>query len=108
MTRTRLLVIGGSGFIGSRAVQSAAARGHTVTYTYTRDPIPMLLDAQAPRVSFHEGGSIESALAKARPDVVLYALRPHPASHELHDLRTARRVERTLAALRPARPDALF
>ena len=108
MPRTRLFVIGGSGFIGSRTVQSAVARGHTVAYTYTRDPIPLPLDAQALRVSFHEDGGIESALAAVRPDVVLYAIGPHPASDELHELLNVRGVERTLAALRTVSPHALF
>ena len=108
MTRMRLFVIGGSGFIGSRAVQSAVARGHIVAYTYTRDPIPVPLDAQALRVSFDEDGGIESALATAQPDVVLYAIGPHPASDELHALLNVRGVERTLAALGTISPHALF
>jgi dTDP-4-dehydrorhamnose reductase len=108
ITRTPLFVIGGSGFIGSRAVQSAVARGHTVAYTYSRDPIPIPLNAQALRVSFHEEGVIESALAAVRPDVVLYAIGPHPASDELHDLLNVRGVQRTLTTLRIVSPHALF
>ncbi len=64
----RLLVVGGSGLVGSHLVAEAAARSHAVTGTYRKFPTPSLLplDLADPSATRH-------LLTQVRPDWVVHA-----------------------------------
>jgi dTDP-4-dehydrorhamnose reductase len=68
----RVLVTGGSGFVGSNAIAVAADRTHEVTATVRA--LPPLPDPRARYVILDllDDGAVRSALTDARPDVVVH------------------------------------
>ncbi|MEI6044988.1 MAG: sugar nucleotide-binding protein [Chloroflexota bacterium] len=98
---TRLLVIGGSGFIGARLVAGAADRGYPVAYTYLNHPLS--LQAEAYQVTLDKAdGSLEACLATYQPQIVIYcAVSPfvYANGDSIHQQVSVEGVRRTLAAL---------
>lgn len=107
----RLLVIGGSGFIGGRLVAAAQAAGHNVAYTYFNHSLE-LLKVLAYRVALHqEDHSLEMCLNDFRPEVVIYNAVPpfvYAEGEDLHRKISVEGVQRTLDLLRKIAPEALF
>jgi dTDP-4-dehydrorhamnose reductase len=104
--RTRLLVVGGSGFIGANLVTRAANSGYSVAYTYFKNH-PVSLQAEAYQVAL-DNDSLEACLAACQPQTVIYCAVPPFVSangDEIHQQVSVEGVRRTLAALAP---DALF
>jgi dTDP-4-dehydrorhamnose reductase len=64
----KLLIIGGSGLIGSHLVRAANCAGHQVTATYRQFPTPGLvhLDCGNPK-------QVEAVLDQAQPDAIIHA-----------------------------------
>ncbi|HMA33414.1 MAG TPA: sugar nucleotide-binding protein [Chloroflexia bacterium] len=108
MTKPRLLVIGGSGFVGARVVAAATTAGYRVTYTYGRAPLALPLPAYP--VALHEAdGRLEACLAQVRPQIVLYCAAPLGSQDlPLQWHVNVGGVQRTLAVLRAQRPPPLF
>jgi len=98
----RLLVIGGSGFIGSSLVAKASERGDEVAYTYAHTP--KSLAARSYHIDFNkDNGALETALAQNKPDAVVYCAVPNlDANESLHRQVSVEGVARTLALLEPA------
>lgn len=96
-----LLVIGGSGFVGSRLVQAALAGGLKTAYTYAQRPLE--LNAPAYPVDFlSDGQSLEDCLIAAHPRAVVHCAVQYPndpAVHEPVSLGSVERITRTLRAL---------
>ncbi|HET7078201.1 MAG TPA: sugar nucleotide-binding protein [Chloroflexia bacterium] len=104
----RLLVVGGSGFVGGRVVQAAARAGYQVAYTYAHHPLA--LPGTAHRVAFDAADDAPAqAVAAARPQVVIYtAIAPTAGSAELQHQVNVEGVRQTLRALRQVAPAARF
>ena len=64
----RILVIGGSGLVGSHLVAEAAARQHGVTGTYRKFPTPGLL-----HLDLADTAATRQLLAEVKPDWVVHA-----------------------------------
>lgn len=64
----RVLVIGGSGLVGSHLVAGAAARQHTVTGTYRKFPTPGLVP-----LDLADGAATRQLLREVQPDWVVHA-----------------------------------
>jgi len=64
----RILLIGGSGLVGSHILAEAAARGHTVTGTYRNFPTPGLA-----HLDLADADATRQMLAATRPDWVVHA-----------------------------------
>lgn len=94
-----ILVIGGSGFVGGRVLQTAAAQGLTAALTYANhnrasDFPAYLVDL------LHEDGALEACLAQTRPKAVIYCAVPAVGSDEsAHYQVSVRGIERLLSCL---------
>ncbi len=107
----RLLIIGGSGFVGARTLVAAARAGYHVSYTYARQPVNLPIEATPFQVAIPEAAeALEKCIAQVQPHTVIYAAVPSPqnASFELHQAVSIDGVRRTLGALAQVSPDALF
>jgi dTDP-4-dehydrorhamnose reductase len=100
-----LLVIGGSGFVGARAVQAAAEAGYRLAYTYNTHPLP--LPVAAYHVDLVENAALEACIRAAQPRVVLYCAVPR-GGEPIHRAVSVIGVQRTLASLEKVAPSALF
>ena len=99
--RIDLLVVGGSGFVGSRLVQAARAAGLLVAYTYARRPLE--LDAPAYPVDFlSDAPAIEDCLRATHPRAVVHCAVHYPNDPAIHkpvSLGSVERITRTLREL---------
>ena len=95
----RLLIVGGSGFVGSSLVWKAAEQGYDVAYTYSH--ADKSLAARSFRVDLsNKDRELETVLAQEKPDAVIYCAVPGPSSDEaLHYQVSVEGVARTLAVL---------
>ncbi len=101
ISKPKILVIGGSGFVGGRLVEAARQQGYPVGYTYTRQPLSLpgalayRLDLTSPDTA------LESCLADFQPQVVVYSalppvLSPYPLHHEI----SVKGLKRTITAIK--------
>ncbi|MGW6466797.1 SDR family oxidoreductase [Streptomyces rubiginosohelvolus] len=67
-----ILIVGGSGFLGSELVRQARAAGHTTVATYTTKPGDSTPDAWR-RLDLRDAESLDSVVADAQPRVVINA-----------------------------------
>ncbi|MEV0259504.1 sugar nucleotide-binding protein [Streptomyces sp. NPDC050732] len=67
-----LLVIGGSGFLGSEVVRQATTAGYVTVATYTRAPGRAVPTAWRP-LNLRDVGSLDAVMAEASPSVVINA-----------------------------------
>ena len=98
----KLLVVGGSGFIGGRLVGVAVEQGQAVAYTYARRPLP-LPNGAAYLVDFNQPQSndgLDHCIKEFQPDVVIYCAVPLPtAEYELHRRVSVEGVQRVIELL---------
>lgn len=108
MKETRLLIMGGSGFIGARLVQSAAATGYkNLAYTYAHKEIS--LPAIKYQITLDQpDASLTDCLAAFVPEVVVYSAVPLPLNEAQQAPVNIDGVRRTLDALKKISPHALF
>ena len=64
----KILVIGGSGLVGSHVLQAAKTAGHAVTGTYHQSPQPGLVP-----LACDDAASCQALLKKGKPDAVVHA-----------------------------------
>ena len=96
-----LLVIGGSGFVGSRLVQAALAAGLHAVYTYARRSLDLCAPAY-PVDFLSDDASLEDCLRTTHPRAIVHcAVQYHgdPAIHEAVSQRSVERLTRTLREL---------
>ncbi|MEU8628151.1 sugar nucleotide-binding protein [Streptomyces sp. NPDC048669] len=67
-----ILVVGGSGFLGSELVRQARAAGHTTVATYATKPGTASPSAWCP-LDLRDAGSLDATLAEVNPRVVINA-----------------------------------
>jgi dTDP-4-dehydrorhamnose reductase len=105
----RLLVIGGSGFIGARIVAAAAARGCRAAYTYARRSLELPAVAYRVDLAGTADQTLETCVADVKPQTVIYCAVPQThADWDVHHVVSVEGVKRTLDVLRDAAPTALF
>src|SRR5258707_7939736 len=64
----KILVIGGSGLVGSHVLRAAKSAGHTVVGTYRKFPLAGLV-----ALDCRDEGAAERLIAEERPDAVVHA-----------------------------------
>lgn len=107
----RILVIGGSGFIGGRLVEALLKPDHIVAYTYLSRPLALQEVPAYPLALDREDGALEACLAECRPQVVIYCAVPpfvYANGADLHQKVSVDAVGRTLNTLEKVAPKALF
>ncbi|MGW2016797.1 SDR family oxidoreductase [Streptomyces sp. NPDC001927] len=67
-----VLIVGGSGFLGTELVQQATAAGHMTVATYATKPGPASATTWCP-LDLRDAGSVEAVIAEERPQLVLNA-----------------------------------
>lgn len=67
-----ILIVGGSGFLGSELVRQAKAAGHTTVATYATEPGDSTPDAWR-RLDLRDAENLDSVVADAQPRVVINA-----------------------------------
>ena len=95
-TRTRVLVLGGTGMLGHTLFERLSGRAELDVHATVRDPRPLddRLDAE-PRAAVHAGvdaavpGAIERVVEEVRPDVVVNAIGVVKQVETAHDPATA-------------------
>ncbi|CAA9532969.1 MAG: dTDP-4-dehydrorhamnose reductase [uncultured Thermoleophilia bacterium] len=100
----RLLITGGSGYLGAELVRQAAAAGHDVRATYHRRPLD---DPGAVRLDVRDPTAVDAVLDELRPDVVIHTAyvldgpeaRAVTTDGAVHVARAAARVGAALAHL---------
>jgi dTDP-4-dehydrorhamnose reductase len=94
-----LLVLGGSGFVGSRLVQAAQAAGLRVAYTYNRQPLD--LGAPAYPVNFLlDDSALEDCLRETTPQAVVHCAVNYPNDPAVHEAVSLRSTQRLVTSLR--------
>lgn len=68
----RLLVTGGTGYLGSALVRTASARGHTVAATYYSRSLSLSGDITWLPLDIRDAFSVEEALDHYRPNLVIH------------------------------------
>ena len=94
-----LLIIGGSGFVGSKLVQAAIKIGWRVAYTYRAHSLPLLIPAF--QVNLLERESLEACITEARPSKVVYCAVPR-GDESMHRAVSVEGVTRLLDTLEKA------
>ncbi|SER95729.1 dTDP-4-dehydrorhamnose reductase [Streptomyces sp. yr375] len=67
-----VLIVGGSGFLGSELVRQARTAGHTTVATYTREPGTASPTAWRP-LDLRDADSLDAVMAEVNPSVVINA-----------------------------------
>jgi dTDP-4-dehydrorhamnose reductase len=102
-----ILVVGGSGFVGAKVVETAASAGYQVAYTYANHNVT--LPACAYQVKLEEKESLAACLADTQPQIIVYCAVPQAQAEEkLHRLVSVEGVRRVLASLDYATFPVLF
>lgn len=108
--KARVLVIGGSGFIGARFAQLAIAAGHPVAYTYATRPVA--LQATAYQVRLDEAtAALAHSISDFQPQIVVYAAVPpfvYSSGSTIHHQVSVEGVRQTLAELSRVAPATRF
>ncbi len=78
----RLLVIGGSGFIGSRVVQTALAQRIPVLYTYARNRLELPVPSVHLDFTSDFQHALHSCLTTFQPTTILHCALPHVYANE--------------------------
>lgn len=108
--KAKMLVIGGSGFIGARLVASATDAGYEVAYTYLNHSLQLPLKGY--RVALDQvTPELQDCLTEFQPQVVVYSAVPpfvYANGEELHRQVSVEGVERTLHLLKQSAPAARF
>lgn len=100
------LVIGGSGFVGSKIVSEAAkVQGCEIAYTYATRKVD--LSARAYQVRLEEADELERCILKTNPRVVVYCAVPF-IDQALHKAVSVEGVKRALTKLGEVNPSARF
>lgn len=98
----RLLVIGGSGFIGSALVAKALELDYEVSYTYART-VQRSVATSYKLDMLKKDGALEAILTRVKPDAVVYCAVPSlGADASLHRQVSVEGVARTLRVLEPS------
>lgn len=98
MSKVDVLVIGGSGFIGSHLVKAVANEGYSVAYTYNENNPH--LPGQSYEIAFDQENKLEECIEKNRPSIILYRAKPNLSSEEsLHYKVNVEGVRRVLASI---------
>lgn len=93
-----LLVVGGSGFVGSRLTQAGIRAGLRVAYTYSSHALQ--LPAASYQVTIQDGKTLEACIAETQPRNIIYCAVPPPGSDErCHQVVSVEGVQRALAVL---------
>ena len=105
----RVLVIGGSGFIGGRLTKATSEAGYPTAYTYSREPVA-LLNVPGYQLTFGSADSgLETCLQDFHPDIVVYsAVPPVLSEYALHEQVSVEGVKQTIEALGKLAPDSLL
>jgi len=99
MTAFDILIIGGSGFVGSKLVGAALKAGLKVAYTYSRNQL--LLPATSYQVQIENGQELETCITKSQPHCIVYCAVPPPRSDEyLHELVSVQGIQRVCTSLK--------
>jgi dTDP-4-dehydrorhamnose reductase len=94
-----ILVIGGSGFVGSHVMQSALQNNLSAAYTYRSHPLP--ITAPAYRVDIGQGDDLEKCIRETRPTAIIYSVvTQNWLDEKLQTEISLTGVERVIAALR--------
>jgi dTDP-4-dehydrorhamnose reductase len=107
----KILIIGGSGFVGSRLVLALASSGYATAYTYSNHQLANLVSmASAYQVTIGKSAiQLEQCIADFQPQIVIYGAVPLPQQeYSLHTAVSIAGVRQTLAALQQYSPNALF
>ncbi|MFE5484142.1 SDR family oxidoreductase [Streptomyces sp. NPDC056527] len=67
-----VLIVGGSGFLGTELVQQTTAAGHTTVATYATRPGPASPTRWCP-LDLRDAGSVDAVMAEVRPQLVVNA-----------------------------------
>jgi len=95
-----MLVVGGSGFVGSKLIERAVQSGLNVAYTYFHHPLQLL--APAISVDIRDGTALASCAAEILPKAVIYCAKPgHEADQDEHLAVSERGISQLLRALEP-------
>jgi dTDP-4-dehydrorhamnose reductase len=99
MTGVDLLVIGGSGFVGSKLVEVALKAGLNAVYTYSKNQLSS--PATSIQLEIQDGKTLETCIAETRPHCITYCAVPSPKSNEyLHEVVSVGGVEQVCAAIK--------
>jgi dTDP-4-dehydrorhamnose reductase len=99
MTAVDILIIGGSGFVGSKLVEAALKARLNVAYTYSKNQL--VLPATSYQVQIQNDQALETCIAKTQPQCIIYCAVPPPKSDEyLHELVSVRGIQRVCTSLK--------
>ncbi len=99
MTPVDILIIGGSGFVGSKLVEIALKAGLNVAYTYSRNQLA--LPAPSFQLRIQDGQELESCIVKTQPRCIVYCAVPAPKGDEhLYAVVSVQGVQRICASLK--------
>ena len=111
--KKRVLIIGGSGFVGAHLVVAALAHGYEVAYTYLNRSFPVKeVQAKGYQVALERPDErLEICLTDFQPQTVIYCAVPpfvYANGDEVHQQVSVEGVRRSLKILGRVAPDALF
>jgi dTDP-4-dehydrorhamnose reductase len=96
-----VLVVGGSGFVGTKVMKAAQAAGVNVAVTYSTHPV--VCPVRSFQIHLGDPRSIEDCIRTTQPRVILYCAVPPPASSaEAHEIVSVEGVRRILSVLDPS------
>lgn len=72
VTHMTILIVGGSGFLGSELVRQARAAGHTTVATYATEPGAAPATAWCP-LDLRDAGSLDAVMAEVKPRFIINA-----------------------------------
>lgn len=99
MTAFDVLIIGGSGFVGSKLVDVALKSGLNVAYTYSQNQLA--LPGTSFQIRIQDGQELETCIAKTQPQCIVYCAVPPPKSDDyLHEVVNVQGVERICLSLK--------
>jgi dTDP-4-dehydrorhamnose reductase len=99
MTAVDILIIGGSGFVGSKLVEEALKAGLNTAYTYSNNQLTFL--ATSFQVRIEGGNALEACIVKTQPRTIIYCAVPPPNSDEfLHNVVSVQGVQRVCTSLK--------
>lgn len=98
MNKVDVLIIGGSGFIGSHLVKAVANKGYSVAYTYNENNPH--LPGHSYQIALDQENKLEECIEKNKPSIIFYCAKPKLSCEEsLHYKVNVEGVRRVLASI---------